>query len=94
MSVRIEGTERSFEVDKELEIRRVFSPNALYSACFVVEKTGGDGRLADEFVFRGAGWGHGVGMCQIGAGMMAEGGKTCFDVLSFYYTGTRIKKLY
>jgi stage II sporulation protein D len=94
MHVRIEGTDLSIDVKKELEIRRVFSPTALYSACFIVEKIGGNGRLADEFVFKGAGWGHGVGMCQIGAAMMAKGGKSCLEILSFYYRGTQVKRLY
>jgi len=71
-------------IGKELEIRRALSRTHLYSSAFVVDKE------ADHFVFRGAGWGHGVGLCQIGAAVMANAGKTYTEILHHYYPGTTV----
>jgi stage II sporulation protein D len=71
-------------IGKELEIRRALSPTHLYSSAFVVDKESG------RFVLRGAGWGHGVGLCQIGAAVMANQGKNHRQILEHYYCGTTV----
>ena len=86
--LRIVGSERSFTIGKELEIRRTLSETHLYSSAFDVEKT------ATGFRLRGKGWGHGVGLCQIGAAVMGEQGKSYNDILLFYYQGADIKRIY
>ena len=73
-------------VGKELEIRRWLSESHLYSSAFEVEKK------SDGFVLHGKGWGHGVGLCQIGAAVMGELGKSCEEILKFYYPGTELVK--
>jgi peptidoglycan hydrolase-like amidase len=80
--LKISGERGSLTIGKELEIRRALSPSHLYSSAFVVD------RQADRFVLRGAGWGHGVGLCQIGAAVMAEGGTGYRKILEHYYPGT------
>ncbi len=87
--LQIVGTNRSFIIGKELEIRRALSESHLYSSNFEVEKTT-DGR----FVLHGRGWGHGVGLCQIGAAVMASQGYSYKDILLHYYKGAEIKKAY
>jgi len=86
--LRIVGSKRSFTIGKELEIRRTLSESHLYSSAFDVEKT------ATGFRLHGKGWGHGVGLCQIGAAVMGEQGKTYNDILLFYYRGAEIKRIY
>ncbi len=86
--LQIVGTERSFTIGKELEIRRVLSESHLYSSAFDVEKKG------DRFILHGKGWGHGVGLCQIGAAVMGEKGYNYEEILLYYYRGAEIKKLY
>ncbi len=86
--LRICGTKRTMEIGKELEIRRTLSRSHLYSSAFVVEKTDGG------FRFRGAGWGHGVGLCQIGAAVMAAKGYGYRQILAHYYPGSQIIKEY
>ncbi len=80
----ITGERGSLIVGKELEIRRALSPSHLYSSAFVVDQE------ADRFVLRGAGWGHGVGLCQIGAAVMATEGMEYKEILHHYYRGTKI----
>lgn len=87
--LRIEGTLRTFVVGKELEIRRWLSRSHLYSSAFVVDRDA-DGR----FVISGAGWGHGVGLCQIGAAMMAWQGYGYREILSHYFKGAAITRRY
>lgn len=82
------GTEGSVIIGKELEIRRVLSESHLYSSAFTVEKTN------DGFTLHGAGWGHGVGLCQTGAAVMGENGYTYREILEHYYPGTGIGKFY
>ena len=94
IKVEIKGTRGSFRIEKELAIRKALSPNALYSSCFIIEKRGSQNGLPQEFIFKGAGWGHGVGMCQTGAGVMALKGNTIDKILIHYYPGTKIKKVY
>ncbi len=83
--LRIVGTDGFFEVGKELEIRRLLSESHLKSSAFEAEFTT-DGRV----VLRGRGWGHGVGLCQIGAAVMADKGYSCNEILLHYYPGTRV----
>jgi SpoIID/LytB domain protein len=82
--LRITGANDYLIVGKELEIRRALSRTHLYSSAFVVDKEAG------KFVLRGAGWGHGVGLCQIGAAVMADRGKTYREILKHYYPGTTV----
>src|SRR4030095_10919142 len=82
--LKITGEKDYIIVGKELEIRRALSRSHLYSSAFVVDKQ--DGR----FVLRGAGWGHGVGLCQMGAAVMASEGKGDRQILSHYYLGASI----
>jgi SpoIID/LytB domain protein len=86
--LRIEGTRRNMIVGKELLIRRWLSPSHLYSSAFVVEKTD------TAFILHGAGWGHGVGLCQIGAAAMCTKGFSCRQILSHYYPGSSIETIY
>lgn len=86
--LRITGTKRTRIIGKELEIRRILSSSHLYSSAFVVDKE------EDRFILTGAGWGHGVGLCQIGAAVMGEKGYAYNEILLHYYTGAMIKKLY
>ena len=86
MKLKVVGSKTSKTVGKELEIRRWLSKNHLYSSAFVVDKLI-DPAGTVQFVLKGAGWGHGVGLCQIGAAMMGEKGCSCEQILSFYYPG-------
>ncbi len=90
--LRVVGSSDSFILSKELNIRRALSPKTLYSACIVIDKIGGT--PPDSFVIKGAGWGHGVGMCQVGAAMMAERGWSAEKILKHYYAGIEIRELY
>lgn len=91
IKIRIDGTKRSVVIGKELEIRRTLSKSHLYSSAFVVEKTNTiDNEFSEKFVIKGAGWGHGVGLCQIGAVVMADKGYSFKEILSHYYPGSRL----
>lgn len=92
--LKIVGTKKTLTIGKELEIRRILSRTHLYSSAFVVDKEYGDGDIPDKFVLVGAGWGHGVGLCQIGAAVMGEQGYTYDHILLHYYRGAEIKRLY
>ncbi|MGV8079391.1 MAG: SpoIID/LytB domain-containing protein [Syntrophales bacterium] len=92
--LRIEGSRRTVVVGKELEIRRWLSRSHLYSSAFVVEKNGPPSGLPERFVLRGAGWGHGVGLCQIGAAALACRGFTAEEILARYFPGTSLTRLY
>ena len=82
-------------IGKELEIRRTLSESHLRSSAFVADGLEPDaGGVPSRFVIRGAGWGHGVGLCQIGAAMMAERGYTYREILRHYYPGADLKTLY
>jgi SpoIID/LytB domain protein len=80
-------------IGKELEIRRALSSSHLYSSAFVVEIEGPAER-PDAFLLRGAGWGHGVGLCQIGAAVMASRGFGYREILRHYYPGAEVERLY
>ena len=86
--LKIVGSKKTFTIGKELEIRRALSETHLLSSAFDVVKTN------EGFTLNGKGWGHGVGMCQIGAAVMGAQGKTYEEILLFYYRNAEIQKLY
>jgi stage II sporulation protein D len=86
--LKIVGSKKSMVVGKELEIRRWLSPSHLYSSAFIVAVED------DRFIFHGAGWGHGVGLCQIGAAVMATKGFSAEEILRHYFRDVIIKKFY
>ena len=86
--LRIVGTKRTMVVGKELEIRRWLSESHLYSSAFVVDKT------EKGFVLTGAGWGHGVGLCQIGAAVMGAKGYKYDEILYHYFVDSQLETLY
>lgn len=90
--LRITGDRKSMVLGKELEIRKALSGTHLYSSAFIVEKAEEQGETL--FVLKGAGWGHGVGLCQIGAAVMGATGYTYRQILFHYFMGSEIKKLY
>ena len=87
--LKIVGTLRTLTIGKELEIRRTLSTSHLYSSAFVVDK-----EYKSRFILTGAGWGHGVGLCQIGAAVMGEQGYKYEEILSHYYPGSMIERQY
>ncbi|MCC8174046.1 MAG: SpoIID/LytB domain-containing protein, partial [Odoribacter sp.] len=91
IKLEIIGTERSMIIGKELVIRKAFSSSHLYSSAFTVHKEIMDGNLVG-FRFKGAGWGHGVGLCQIGAAVMASRGYSYEEILYHYFPNTVISK--
>lgn len=93
--LKIVGTLRSLIIGKELEIRRTLSPSHLYSSAFVIDKETENGeQVPTRFTLTGAGWGHGVGLCQIGAAVMGERGYPYNEILSHYYPGSKLEKQY
>ncbi len=94
IKLKIIGTRRTLVVGKELEIRKFLSPSHLYSSAFVVEKERVENNIPSGFVFYGAGWGHGVGLCQIGAAVMADKGYYFDEILSHYFRNAKLKKIY
>ena len=102
--LKIVGTKKTLTIGKELEIRRALSETHLLSSAFEVEKLTGTGPMSSSqnsggpvplsFRLHGKGWGHGVGLCQIGAAVMGEQGKTYDDILLFYYRHAEIHRLY
>ncbi len=93
--LKVVGTLRTMTIGKELEIRRTLSRSHLYSSAFIVDRhdIGPDG-IPGRFVLHGAGWGHGVGLCQIGAAVMGSRGYSYSEILSHYFPGAEIKKIY
>ena len=92
--LKIIGTEKTMTIGKELEIRSALSETHLKSAAFEVERQGlGDNGVPAAFILHGKGWGHGVGLCQIGAAVMGEQGYTYDQILQHYYRGAEIKTL-
>ena len=89
--LQLVGTKRTFTIGKELEIRRALSETHLYSSAFDVEKVQTSNL---KFILHGRGWGHGVGLCQIGAAVMGEKGYDYDDILLYYYRGAEIKQIY
>ena len=94
VTLKIVGIKRSMIVGKELEIRRWLSKSHLYSSAFIVEIDRDATGLPVKFTFRGAGWGHGVGLCQIGAAVMASKGFTAEQIVRHYFRGAELRKLY
>ncbi|MCX6133989.1 MAG: SpoIID/LytB domain-containing protein [Ignavibacteriales bacterium] len=92
--LKIVGSKRSIIVGKELEIRRWLSNSHLYSSAFVAELERDGSGVPSRIVLRGAGWGHGVGLCQIGASVMAARGKKAEEIVLHYFPGARLQKLY
>lgn len=86
--LKIVGTRKTLTIGKELEIRRALSETHLYSSAFDVEHT------AEGFRLHGRGWGHGVGLCQIGAAVMGQQGYKYDQILLHYYQGAEIKRIY
>lgn len=101
--LKIVGTLRTLTIGKELEIRRTLSNSHLYSSAFVVDKEykeedreykEEEQKIPSRFILTGAGWGHGVGLCQIGAAVMGEQGYKYEEILSHYYPGSMIERQY
>ncbi len=93
--LKIVGTKLTKIIGKELEIRRTLSPSHLYSSAFIVEKGEPNAEgLPETFTLRGAGWGHGVGLCQIGAAVMGSKGYNYRQILLHYFIGAEIRPLY
>ena len=92
--LQIVGSYRSIVIGKELMIRRTLSPTHLYSSAFVVDKEVGFDGIPVLFTLTGAGWGHGVGLCQIGAAVMGSQGYTYNQILSHYFKHAELKKIY
>jgi len=93
-SLRIVGSKETVTVGKELEIRRWLSRSHLYSGAFVVDTAPGPDGQPERFTLRGAGWGHGVGLCQIGAAVMAVNGHSADQILAHYFRGALLEKHY
>jgi stage II sporulation protein D len=94
IELNIVGTKRSIIVGKELEIRKWLSNSHLYSSAFVVDKTDLLNGIPQRFTLTGAGWGHGVGLCQIGAAVMGEKGYPYNEILLHYFRGAELEKIY
>ena len=94
IEIEILGSRKNLKLKRELNIRRALSETSLNSACFVVDMELGEMGTPIAITFRGAGWGHGVGMCQYGAAVMAAAGKTHEEILAHYYPSATIKTLY
>lgn len=96
IQLKIVGTLHTLTIGKELEIRRTLSTSHLYSSAFVIDKEYEDSSksIPSRFIITGAGWGHGVGLCQIGAAMMGEQGFAYEKILSHYYPGSTLEKQY
>lgn len=94
VKLKIVGTNQTQTIGKELEIRRTLSTSHLYSSAFVVEKENISNNIPGKFNLIGSGWGHGVGLCQIGAAVMGEQGFTYDKILLHYYVGASINNLY
>jgi stage II sporulation protein D len=93
--LKIIGTKKELIVGKELEIRKWLSDSNRYSTAFVVEKVfTEENKIPSGFILHGAGWGHGVGMCQIGVAVMSRKGYTSDQILEHYFSGAIIKSIY
>lgn len=94
VKLRIAGTNGQMTIGKELEIRKALSESHLYSSAFVIDKEPGDDIIPKSFTLTGAGWGHGVGLCQIGAAMMGHHGYSYQEILAHYFRGAGLEKRY
>ena len=92
--LEIVGSKRTMIVGKELEIRKWLSKTCLYSSAFEVQRAAAaEQSQPDDFILRGKGWGHGVGLCQIGAAVMADKGYDYKQILAHYYPGAQLRKI-
>jgi len=91
--LKIVGSKRTLVIGKELEIRKTLSETHLFSSAFEVRKEG-EGEVPEKFILEGSGWGHGVGLCQIGAAVMGEKGFKYKDILLHYYQGAKVERMY
>jgi len=94
IKLKIVGSEKSIVVGKELEIRRWLSKSHLYSSAFVVRAERDGKGIPTKFILHGAGWGHGVGLCQIGAAVMATKGFTAEEIVKHYFKNAELRRLY
>ena len=94
IELKIIGTKKTIIVGKELEIRKWLSDSHLYSSAFVIDKSEIIDNIPQHFTLSGAGWGHGVGLCQIGAAVMGEIGYLYNQILLHYFTGAELKRIY
>ncbi|WP_423130371.1 DUF4922 domain-containing protein [Gaoshiqia sp. Z1-71] len=94
IKLKITGTKRTMTIGKELEIRRALSESHLYSSAFVVDRLDEQQGIPQQFRLTGAGWGHGVGLCQIGAAVMGEKGYRYKSILNHYFRGASLIKQY
>lgn len=94
IKLKIVGSKKTLTIGKELEIRKYLSESHLYSSAFVVDKEDVKDGVPGKFVLTGAGWGHGVGLCQIGAAVMSEKGYNFDEILLHYFRGAKISKIY
>ena len=92
--LKIVGSQKIYTIGKEMEIRRILSDSHLFSSAFVVDKGDEKDGVPQWFQLTGAGWGHGVGLCQVGAAVMGEKGYTYEEILLHYYKGASIRKFY
>ncbi|HEX3010141.1 MAG TPA: SpoIID/LytB domain-containing protein [Bacteroidales bacterium] len=92
--LKIVGSKLTLTIGKELQIRKVLSESHLYSSAFVVDRHKIVDGIPGEFVLTGAGWGHGVGLCQVGAAMMGEKGYNFREILEHYFKGAELKNYY
>lgn len=94
VKLKIVGSKKTMLIGKELEIRKILSNSHLYSSAFVVDKEKIEDGIPQKFILTGAGWGHGVGLCQIGAAVMSKSGYTFDEILTHYFKGATIRKIY
>ena len=94
VKLRIEGTRNTLVVGKELEIRRWLSKSHLYSSAFVVDAVKDASGMPVRFILHGGGWGHGIGLCQIGAAVMASKGRNSEEIVKHYFRGAELVKVY
>jgi len=94
IDMQVVGSKKTVRVGKELQIRRILSESHLYSACFYIERQRDAAGKVSHFHLVGAGWGHGVGLCQVGATVMAQEGFNYRDILAHYYKNSRLEKIY
>ena len=92
--LKIVGNKRTYIIGKELEIRRILSESHLYSSAFIVERSQITDDIPQHFCLKGAGWGHGVGLCQIGAAVMGSQGYSYTEILAHYFPHTQLHLLY
>jgi stage II sporulation protein D len=92
LRLKIQGTKKTMVIGKELEIRKALSKSHLYSSCFIVEKL--VVKKETTFILHGAGWGHGVGLCQIGAAVMGAKGYSYHEILMHYFRDAVLEKRY